>query len=69
MKLCYIQQRNITKIRCYLTTEATKRLVQALVISRLDYCNVLFFGISDKLLSKLQKVQSQGTQNHLQNTI
>ena len=58
-KLCYIQLKNIIKIRCYLTTEATKRLVQALVISRLDYCNVLFFGISDKLLSKLQKVQNQ----------
>ena len=49
-KLCYIQLRNITKIRCYLTTEATKRLVQALVVTRLDYCNVFFFGISDKLL-------------------
>ena len=54
-KLCYIQLRNITKIRCYLTTEATKRLVQALVISRLDYCKVLLFGISDNLWSKLQK--------------
>ena len=52
-KLCYIQLRNITKIRCYLTTEATKRLVQALVMSRLDYCNVVLFRISNKFLSKL----------------
>ena len=45
--------------RCYLATETTKRLVQALVISRLDYCNVPCLGISEELLSKLQKVQNQ----------
>ena len=36
-------------------------LVKALVISRLDYYNVLFFHISGQLLSKLEKVQNHAT--------
>ena len=31
-----------------------------LVISKLDYCNVLLHGISDSLLTKLQHVQNTG---------
>ena len=57
-KLCYHQIRNIWKIRNYLSLEATKKLVQALVISRLDYCNSLFYKISEAQLDKLQRIQN-----------
>jgi len=57
-KVCFFQIRNIRKIRCYLSTEATKKLVQTLVISRLDYCNSLLYGINEGLLNKLQRVQN-----------
>ena len=38
--------------------DATKKLVQALVISRLDYCNSLLYCIHETLLDKLQRVQN-----------
>ena len=36
---------NISRIRCHLDCDSTKILVQALIISKLDYCNSLFLGI------------------------
>ena len=57
-KSCYFQLRNIRYIRSSLTTEAAKLVVHALVVSKLDYCNSILFGISNKLLDKLQRVQN-----------
>jgi hypothetical protein len=45
IKSCMYFIRNINRIRKYLTTEATKTLLQAYVISRLDYANSLLYGI------------------------
>ena len=56
-KSCYFQLRNIRYVRSSLTTELAKIVVQALVMSKLDYCNSILFGILDKLLDKLQRVQ------------
>lgn len=52
------QLRNISHIRRYLTTDATKSLVHALVTSRIDYCNALLYGLPRTLLNKLQLVQN-----------
>ena len=41
-----------------LSTDATKTLVFAFVLSCLDYCNSLLFGCPQYLLNKLQKVQN-----------
>ena len=57
-KVCYMHIRNIYKIRRFLTTNATKALVQATITSRLDYCNSLYHGLPDTLLSKLQRIQN-----------
>ncbi|KAG7473975.1 hypothetical protein MATL_G00101630 [Megalops atlanticus] len=43
--LCRFARYNIRKIRPYLTQYATQRLVQAMVIYRLDYCNALLAGL------------------------
>ncbi len=51
--------RNISKIRKYLTTEATEALVHALVSSRLDYCNALLIGIPACQLKRLQLLQNK----------
>ena len=45
---------NISRIRHHLDCESTKILVQALIISKLDYCNSLFLGIPQYNLDKLQ---------------
>ena len=45
-------------IRRLLTQEATAMLFHSLVTSRLDYCNILYHGIPDEQLNKLQRVQN-----------
>ena len=49
--------RRISSIRHLLSTDVTKTLVSAFVLSRLNYCNSLLFGCPQYLLNKLQKVQ------------
>ena len=57
-KICFYRIKSLYKVRKYLTVSATKTIVQALVTSKLDYCNSLLFGISQKLMMKLQRVQN-----------
>ena len=51
------QLRRIGKIRKYLTKAAAKSLVQALVLSNLDYANALLFGLPNELLEHLENIQ------------
>ena len=39
-------------------SDAVKMLVQAFISCGLDYCNSLFNGISDGLMTRLQSVQN-----------
>ena len=57
-KVCYYYLKWIKRIRHVLTPYAAKAIVQALVISRLDYCNGLLVGLSCKLIQKLQRVMN-----------
>ena len=41
-----------------MSKEDTETLVLSLVISHLDYCNAILFGISQSELSKLQRIQN-----------
>lgn len=50
--------RTLSRMRKYLTTDAVKTIVQAVIISRLDYCNSLLNGCPDKLVQRLQRVQN-----------
>jgi hypothetical protein len=54
----YTALRQISSIRSFLTVEATKKLVCALVLSRLDYANSTLAGCSKQSIAKLQKVQN-----------
>jgi hypothetical protein len=57
-KRAYYNIRNISLIRRYIDKKAAATLIQAYVISRLDYCNALLYGLPESLLDKLQKVQN-----------
>ena len=57
VRSAYFQLRSIGLAQKMLTVAATKQLVQALVISRLDYCNSLLTGIPTSLMSRLEMVQ------------
>ncbi len=48
---------NIKKIRPFLNEHASQ-LVQALVLSRLDYCNALLAGLPDSSIKSLQLIQN-----------
>ena len=54
----WFQLSNIRSVRSSLAKEATLRLVCSLVMPRLDYDNISFYGISEGLLDKLQKTQN-----------
>ena len=57
-KCCYFEIRKIAQLRPYLTEQATKQLVISFVISRLDYCNSLFYNMTAENIQKLQLVQN-----------
>ncbi|KAK6175889.1 hypothetical protein SNE40_014266 [Patella caerulea] len=57
-KVGYFHLRNIAKIRKFITIDATKTLIQALVISRLDNFNSLLLIVPNKSLDRLQKLQN-----------
>ena len=49
---------NITRITKFLSFDTVQTLVNAFVISRLDYCNSILFGLPNTELQKLQRVQN-----------
>ncbi|XDV17935.1 hypothetical protein PO909_023723 [Leuciscus waleckii] len=55
---CRFALHNIRKIRPFLTEHATQLIVQALVISRLDYCNALLAGLPACVTKPLQMIQN-----------
>ena len=54
----YGQLRKIGRIRRYLSSGATKSLVNGLVTSHMDYCNALLHVLPNALIDKLQRVQN-----------
>ncbi len=58
---CRFALHNIRKIRPFLTEKyctTAQLLVQALVISRLDYCNALLAGLPSNTIKPLQMIQN-----------
>ena len=48
----------VATIRPYLSQSATARLVAAMIISRLDYCNSVFAGLQADQVARLQRIQN-----------
>ena len=57
-KACFAHVWDLKRLRGHLTHEAALMATNALVVSRLDYCNSLFRGLSVLDLRKLQCVQN-----------
>ena len=57
-KSAFYHLRLISRIRRFLNFSATKTLVHALVLSRIDYCNSLLAGLPEKTIAPLQRVQN-----------
>ena len=57
-KSAFYHLRKIRLIRKHLTFDAAQLLVQALVTSKLDYCNSLLYGLPKNVIKQLRRVQN-----------
>ena len=54
VRCCYFHIHHIGQINKFLPRQTRERVVNALVTSRLDYCNSLLYGTVDKNFARLQ---------------
>jgi hypothetical protein len=54
----YYQLRQLRALTKCMSEDATKTLIHSFITSRLDYCKLLYNGISDGLMNRLQSVQN-----------
>ena len=59
VKTCNYQLRNIAFIRRYLDKCSLQILVHYYVLSRLDYCNSIYYNLPSFLLKKLQNIMNR----------
>ena len=57
-RAAYMELRQISSIRHFLSVDAAKTLMTSLVLSKLDYCNSLLSGSPQYLIQLFQKVQN-----------
>lgn len=54
LKSCFFQLWLLAKVKSILSGKNFEKVIHAFITSRLDYCNSLYFGISQSALSPLQ---------------
>ena len=55
---CYMALRNIFLIRKFLSKDSAATAIHAFVTSKLDMCDSLFFGMTQRNIAKLQHIQN-----------
>ncbi len=58
IKSCFCHIKDLRRLRRHLTSSIAITLANALVGSKLDYCNSLFFSLTDRQFRRLQSVQN-----------
>ena len=58
VKSCNIHLRNLGVLASKLSYQLRRQLVHCLVLSKLDYCNSLLFGLPESSINKLQKIEN-----------
>ncbi len=58
VKSCFYQLRLLSKVKPFLSRKNLETAIHAFISSRLDYCNSLYFSISQSSISRLQLVQN-----------
>ena len=58
VKTCSFRLKNLSRIGSKLDPNLKKTLVHSYILSKLDYCNVIYFGANQRLLDKLQSVEN-----------
>ena len=55
---CYCHIRDLRQIRRHLTKSVAITLSNALVGSKIDYCNSLFYRVTDQQMQRIQRIQN-----------
>ena len=58
VKACVVTIKKIAEIKAFLSKEQLTTVVCASILSRIDYCNALYYHINESLVKKLQIVQN-----------
>ncbi len=58
VKSCFFQIRSIARLKPILSRKDLEKVINAFVLSRLDYCNVLYVESCQTTISRLQLVQN-----------
>ena len=64
-KDCFRLIRNIIKRRSLFSQNQLKLIVNSIIVCKLDYCNALYYGISDGLIHQLQLIYRMLRQKQL----
>jgi hypothetical protein len=56
IRSCFYQLRRLRPVRRCLTVETSKTVVNALILSRMDYCNSILTGVTQRQCDRLQTV-------------
>ena len=59
VKTCFHQLREFRHIRSFISKFAATTFANAFVHSRIDYCNILFYGLPKSSINCLQKYKTQ----------
>lgn len=54
----FFQLRLLAKVKPFLSRQDLEKAIHAFISSRLDYCNALYVGLSQSLISRLQLIQN-----------
>ena len=58
VKASFFHLRQLAKVKPFLAQKHFETVIHAFITSRLDYCNALYFGVSQSSLTRLQLVQN-----------
>src|SRR2546425_1086674 len=60
LRSCFYQLRQLRSVRKALPIDSIKLLIQALILTRVDYCNSALYGAPSVVLNRLQSVLNAG---------
>ncbi len=58
VKSSFFHLRRVAKLKSLFSTKRFEQIIHLFILSRLDYCNALYYGISQSCLKRLQAVQN-----------
>ena len=58
VKGCFVTLKKLHQVKGFFSKEHLQQLTSSLILSPIDYCNSLYYGVNESLIQKLQHVQN-----------